>query len=198
LSTEKTKRDDLPKLLRQICLNLNTTDECIIQKIGNLEHSAIFLKLIKNHMDPQIVQSFDVPVFTINQEEFEIDDWDLTTKKIVSAINGFKTVSFIANETSIETNVVKESIQNLLYNGVLMLVPIIQYSSMFTKTSNLIQYYSNQEIQNDSITFIRLDKDRDPPSFYDIFTFYNYFDYGVVFQDINEMYNPHEKNIDIK
>jgi len=109
-------------------------------------------------MDPQFVQSYDVPVFTVNQEEFEIDDWDLTTKKIVSAINGFKTVSFIANETSIETNVVKESIQNLLYNGVLMLVPIIQYSSMFTKTSNLIQYYSSQEIQNDSITFIRLDK----------------------------------------
>ena len=107
-------------------------------------------------MDPQIVQSFDVPVFTVNYEEFEIDDWDLTTKKIVSAINGFKTVSFIANETSIETNVVKESIQNLLYNGVLMLVPIIQYSSMFTKTSNLIQYYSNQEIQNDSINFVRL------------------------------------------
>ena len=109
-------------------------------------------------MDPQFVQSYDVPVFTVNQEEFEIDDWDLTTKKIVSAINGFKTVSFIANETSIETNVVKESIQNLLYNGVLMLVPIIQYSSMFTKTSNLIQYYSSQEIQNDSITFMRLDK----------------------------------------
>ena len=73
----------MPKLLRQIQKNLNTTEECIIQKIGNLEHSAIFLKLIKNHMDPQIVQSYDVPVFTINREEFEIDDWDLTTKKIV-------------------------------------------------------------------------------------------------------------------
>ena len=158
LSTEKTKRDDLPKLLRQIHINLNTTDECIVQKIGNLEHSAIFLKLIKNHMDPQIVQSFDVPVFTINLEDFEIDDWDLTTKKIVSAINGFKTVALIANETMIETNVVKESIQNLLYSGVLMLVPIIQYSSMFTKTSNLIQYYSNQDIQYDSINFVRLDR----------------------------------------
>ena len=109
-------------------------------------------------MDPQIVQSFDVPVFIVNRDEFEIDDWDLTTRRIVSIINGFKTVSIIANETSIETNVVKESIQNLLYNGILMLVPIIQYSSMFTKTSNLIQYYSNQEIQNESISFIRLDK----------------------------------------
>ena len=51
-----------------------------------MEHSAIFLKLIKNHLDPQKVQNFDVPVFTINCEDFEIDDWDLTTKKIVSSI----------------------------------------------------------------------------------------------------------------
>jgi hypothetical protein len=198
LSTEKTKKDDLPKLLRQIQLNLNTTDECIIQKIGNLEHSAIFLKQIKNHMDPQIVQSSDVPVFTINQHEFEIDDWDLTTKRIVQAINGFKTVSLLADETSIDSSIVKESVQNLLYAGVIMLVPIIQYSSMFAKTSNLIQYYSNPEIQSDSISFVRLDKEKEAPTFYDIFTFYNYFDNGVTFQDINEMYNPHEKNIDIR
>ena len=43
-----------------------------------------------------------------------------------------------------------------------------------------------------------LQKDRDPPSFYDIFNIYNVFDYGVTVQDINEMYFPCEKNIDIK
>jgi hypothetical protein len=53
---------------------------------------------------------------------------------------------------------------------------------------------------NQNINFLKLTffQDKEPPSFYDIFTFFNYFDYGVVFQDINEMYNPHEKNIDIK
>ena len=70
-----------------------------------------------------------MPVFTINREDFEIDDWDLTTKKIVSSIgiislkyifniyfnihnnkwniDGFKTISMIANETIIGINVVK-------------------------------------------------------------------------------------------
>jgi hypothetical protein len=33
----------------------------------------------------------------------------------VSAINGFKTISIIANETDIEISVVKEDIQNLMY-----------------------------------------------------------------------------------
>lgn len=74
----------------------------------------MFLKIIRNHIDPQQVQSFDVPVFLVNPCDFEIDDWDLTTQKIVSSINGFKTVSIIANETNIEQNVVKEAVQNLM------------------------------------------------------------------------------------
>lgn len=39
-----------------------------------------------------------------------------------------------------------------------MLVPIIQYSSMFTKTSNLAHYYSDNETKQDSIRFIQLDR----------------------------------------
>lgn len=86
----------------------------MIQKIANLEYSAMFLKLIKNHTDPSPVQNYDVPVFLVNYKSFEIDDWDLTTQKIVRAINGFKAVSLIANETNIEISVVRESIQNLM------------------------------------------------------------------------------------
>jgi len=72
----------LPKLLEQIHSNLNSSGECIIQKIGNLEHSSLFLKLIKNHQDPPLVHSFEVPVFTMNHDCFEIDDGDLTTQKV--------------------------------------------------------------------------------------------------------------------
>jgi hypothetical protein len=146
LSTVRTK-EHLPKLLEQIHSSLNSDGECIIQKIGNLEHSSMFLKLIKNHVDPQIVQSFDVPVFIVDPKSFEIDDWDLTTQKVVSCINGFKTISMISKDTTIETSVVKEAIQNLLYADVVILVPIIQNSSMFVVTSNIVQYYSNQALQ---------------------------------------------------
>jgi nitrogen permease regulator 2-like protein len=197
LSTFKMK-EHLPKLLEQIHSNLNSSGECIIQKIGNLDHSSMFLKLIKDHVDPQIVQSFDVPVFIVDPESFEIDDWDLTTKKVVASINGFKTISMIANDTKIEIDVVKEAIQNLLYADVLILVPIIQNSSMFVVNSNIVHYYSNQNMQAESIQFIRLDKDKDGPVFYDLFFFYNLFKNGVTIRNITEMYNPIEKNIDIK
>lgn len=77
-------KQHLPKIMEQVQDNLNETGECIIQRIANLEHSAIYLKLIKNHMDPRVVQSCDVPVFVRNKSEFEIDDWDLTTQRVCS------------------------------------------------------------------------------------------------------------------
>lgn len=197
LSIDRMKAH-LPKLLEQIHSNLNSNGECIIQKIGNLEHSSLFLKLIKNHIDPKLAQSFDVPVFTINKDCFEIDDWDLATQKIVSGINGFKTISIIAIETNIEISIVKEAIQNLLYAGIIMLVPVIQYSSMFVLTSNIIQYYSDPEIHTDSINFVQLDNEKREPSFYDLFFFYSLFKNGITVQSINEIYHPFERNIDLK
>ena len=81
MSSDKLK-SHLTKILEEIFFRLNSKGECIVAKIANLEHSAIFLKLIKNHSDPRVVQSYDVPVFTINYKDFEIDDWDLTTRKV--------------------------------------------------------------------------------------------------------------------
>lgn len=82
LSNEKLKKEVLPKILLQIITDLNEYGECIIEKVGNLEHSSIFLKLIKNHSDPKSIESYDVPVFSISYEDLEIDDWDLTTKRV--------------------------------------------------------------------------------------------------------------------
>jgi hypothetical protein len=54
------KKEYLPDLLEQIRNDLNTKGECVIQRIGNIEHSSVFLKLIKKHFDPQEVQSNSV------------------------------------------------------------------------------------------------------------------------------------------
>lgn len=40
--------------------------------------------------------------------------------------------------------------------------------------------------------------DREGPTFYDIFFFYSLFKSAIIVQNINETYNPHEKNIDLK
>lgn len=41
-------------------------------------------------------------------------------------------------------------------------------------------------------------KDKEMPTFYDIFTLLNAFNPGFMVKDINEFYNPEDKNIDIK
>lgn len=92
----------------------------------------------------------------------------------------------------------QEAIQNLLYANVIILVPTIQNSSMFVVTSNIVQYYSNQRLQAESIKFVRLDPEREGPVFYDLFYFYNLFKNGVTIRYIIDMYNPIEKNIDVK
>ena len=52
----------------------------------------------------------------------------------------------------------KKKLLTFSYAGVIMMVPVIQYSSMFILTSNVIQFYSNPEIHADSINFVQLDK----------------------------------------
>jgi hypothetical protein len=81
LSNAATK-SYLPDLLDQILKNLNTNGECVIEKIGTLQHSSLFLKLIEKHIDPRDVQSLDVPVFVANLSNFQFDEWDLTMHKV--------------------------------------------------------------------------------------------------------------------
>lgn len=44
------------------------------------------------------------------------------------------------------------------YAGILALVPIIQYSSMFMKTSKLAKFYADQIVQAESSRFCHFDK----------------------------------------
>lgn len=61
---------------------------------------------------------------------------------------------------------------------------------------------TNKQTKNELIIIIYVNfmqhLDRDAPSFYDIFTLLNAFNAGFMVKDINEFYNPEEKNIDIK
>lgn len=80
-----------------------------------------------------------------------------------------------------------------------MLVPIIQYSSMFVKTPLLTEFYTDSSIQSSSIRFVQLEiEDKEPPIFYDVFYLFNQFNHGITVKEITDLFAPHEKNIDIK
>lgn len=46
------------------------------------ESNTIHLKVIEQRPDPQIVQEYDVPVFTQNKDDFFNSQWDLTTQQV--------------------------------------------------------------------------------------------------------------------
>ncbi|XP_049884880.1 GATOR complex protein NPRL2-like isoform X2 [Pectinophora gossypiella] len=92
-----------------------------------------------------------------DEEPFEVDmeaDWDLTTRQLLPYINGYNHVSKIAADTKVEKTLVKSCIQNLVYYGVVTLIPVLKFSNMYRATPNLSRLFSDQELQKSCIAFI--------------------------------------------
>ncbi|KAM3968516.1 GATOR complex protein NPRL2 [Aphomia sociella] len=92
-----------------------------------------------------------------DEEPFEVDmdaDWDLTTRQLLPYINGYNHISKIAADTNVEKTLVKSCIQNLLYYGVVTLIPVLKFSNMYRATPNLSRLFSDNELQRSCLSFI--------------------------------------------
>ncbi|KAL4717667.1 hypothetical protein ACJJTC_000816 [Scirpophaga incertulas] len=92
-----------------------------------------------------------------DDQPFEIDitaDWDLTTRQLLPFMNGYNHVSKIAADTNVEKTLVKSCIQNLVYYGVITLIPVLKFSNMYRATPNLSRFFSDQELQKSCLDFI--------------------------------------------
>lgn len=72
------------------------------------------LKVVKLASEPKPVFDHQVPIFLENKEEFQNDQWDLTTQQVLPYIDGFNHVARIAVEADVENNLVKSCVQNLV------------------------------------------------------------------------------------
>lgn len=92
-----------------------------------------------------------------HEEPFEVDidaDWDLTTRQLLPYINGYNHVSKIATDTNVEKTLVKSCIQNLVYYGVVSLIPVLKYSNMYRATPKLSRMFNDHELQKACLAFI--------------------------------------------
>lgn len=69
-------------------------------------------------------------------------------------IDGFNHVAKIAAEADVENNLVKACIQNLVYYGVVALVPIFQYCNVYTATPKLKLLASNKPLQLKCVEYV--------------------------------------------
>ncbi|XP_055883687.1 GATOR complex protein NPRL2-like isoform X2 [Biomphalaria glabrata] len=180
--------EKVSQFLKQVHTDLNTEGYCSI----NMGTSCIVhLKRAAVTRGPITVQDHDVPVLIKPRDVVMKHQWDLTTQQILHYVDGVSHVLKIAAEADVELNLVKADLQNLLYYKLLALVPIFQYSNVYTVTRDINTFMEDERLQLECIDFVAK-SERALPDYVDIFSLYCSFTHGTTVKDIcTRQMNPH-------
>lgn len=96
--------------------------------------TATHLKVCHLRLDPNPVMDHQVPVFI---KELPEEQWDLTTQQVTPFIDGLNHVARIAALSDVDNNLVKACVQNLVYYGVVALIPLFQYGNVYCTSPKL-------------------------------------------------------------
>jgi len=188
-NTETTNK--IENMLKQVHDDLNSSGRSVIVCGEN----SLQLNVINVGSDPPPVFDYQVPILVTNNGVFEPDQWDLTTTQVLPYIDGFSHVARIAALADVETNLVRSCIQNLAYHRVVGLVPIFQYSGVYTVTPELEQVRNNPKMQNDLMMAV-LRNSCEVPQFRDVYSLIAGFTYGTTVRDLCTRHNPAKMGID--
>lgn len=159
------------------------------------ESNTIHLKVIEQRPDPQIVQEYDVPVFTQNKDDFFNSQWDLTTQQILPYIDGFRHVQKISAEADVELNLVRIAVQNLLYYGVVTLVSILQYSNVYCTTPKVQDVVDDKCLQEECLSYVTKPGHK-RASLRDVFQLYCGLSPGTTVRDLISRYTLQLQRVD--
>ncbi|XP_020802134.1 nitrogen permease regulator 2-like protein [Drosophila serrata] len=190
LSREDDKRR-LQNIFETVLRDLNERKVATIVEGDNTIH----LKIVMHKPDPPQVKDHMVPLLLANLRDAPLDNWDLTTQQILPYINGINHVARIAAEADVETDLVKSCIQNLVYYGVVQLLPILKYSNVYM-TQNLKHLIQSAALSGACRKYVALRPDKTLPSVQRIFQFYASMTHGVTLRAICQRLSPHQNNID--
>ncbi|KAH0949649.1 hypothetical protein HN011_007984 [Eciton burchellii] len=180
----------LAEMLAQVMQDLNLYKMCTLTEGTMTSH----LKVVKLASEPKPVFDHQVPIFLENKEMFQNDQWDLTTQQVLPYIDGFNHVARIAAEADVENNLVKSCVQNLVYYGIVTLIPIFQYSNVYAATSKLRHLGDDTKLQERCIAYASKIP-RQPAYFRDIYRMYSSMTYGVTMKDLCQRFNPQNLRI---
>lgn len=141
----------LPSVMALIRDDLNKTGKCSIPINAS---NTIYLNVIRVYPMPPQVQDQDVPIFTERKFPILPTDWDITMQQILPYIDGFRHVAKIAVEAGVEICLVKAFIQNMVYYGVVTLIPIFMYTNVYTPTPKLNELAENCRLQDECTKYV--------------------------------------------
>ncbi|KAK3740606.1 hypothetical protein QZH41_009731, partial [Actinostola sp. cb2023] len=191
LSKEESK-ETLPKILANIRTGLNDAGRCTIPID---EANTIHLKPDLPVKEPVTVKNHQVPIFIWDQRAWSSKEWDITTQQIIPYIDGYNHVQRIANEADMDPSLVRMCIQNMAYYNVVKLIPIFQYSNVYTPTPEMNRLLTDRKLQDECIQYSPK-KGAVLPTFYDIFKMYCGLSPGVTVRDLCARFNPSSLRID--
>ncbi|KAH9505029.1 Nitrogen permease regulator-like 2 [Bulinus truncatus] len=185
--------EKVSEFLEEVYHGLNTEGYCSI----NMGKSCIVhLKRAATVRGPISVKDHDVPVLIKPRSIVMKHQWDLTTQQILHYVDGVSHVLKIAAEADVELNLVKANLQNLLYYGLLTLVPIFQYSNVFAVTRDINKLMEDERLQQECLEFVAK-SERCLPEIRDVFMLYCSFTPGITVKDIcTRQMNPHTLRVD--
>ncbi|KAH7640423.1 nitrogen permease regulator-like 2 [Dermatophagoides farinae] len=192
-----SKKDIGPKLSNYLVTirdDLNASGICTI-KISL--STTIHLKLTKVQTNPRQVEDYHVPILNSNHFNTKnICQWDLTTQQIYYYIDGVNHVSKIAFMADVDINLVKACIQNLIYYGLVSLVPIFLYSNVYVTTPKIRLLLENPMLRDECLREIRKDGSIVEPSLKKILQLYSNMCPGMTVKDLCQRFVPHSNGID--
>ncbi|ETN65389.1 tumor suppressor putative 4 [Anopheles darlingi] len=189
------KRDNIHNLLECILRDLNERHVATIVE-GS---TTIYLKIGRLKPDPPLVQDHQVPLLCRGFEDTDLDAWDLTTQQVLPFINGMNHVARIAAEADVENQLVKACIQNLVYYGVVQLLPLLKYSNVYMCTRALQKLTRDRNFAEECRWYVQLQTDKEParlPSLFNILQLYSQMTHGVTLRSLCQRLCPRDNNID--
>ncbi|XP_015597439.1 GATOR complex protein NPRL2 isoform X1 [Cephus cinctus] len=186
-SGDKTR---LAQMLQHVMLDLNMHKMCTLTEGTMTSH----LKVVRQAPEPKPILDHQVPIFLEGREAFQSDQWDLTTQQVLPYIDGFNHVARIAAEADVENNLVKSCVQNLVYYGVVTLIPIFQYSNVYATTPKLKKLAEDVELQDKCVAYASKSL-RQPAYLRDIYRMYASMTHGSSMRDLCQRLNPQNLRI---
>lgn len=158
--------------------------------------SVLHLKVVGVLPDPPHVLDHHVPILISERCVWSRGDhWDLTTQQVLPYIDGYSHIAKIAAAADVESNLVKACVESLLYYNQVQLLPIFQYSNIYTVTSGIRKLYTDQDFQEEcqravckNITILA--------QLSHILMLYCSMTYGTTVRDLCLRFNPQALNID--
>ncbi|XP_030754289.1 GATOR complex protein NPRL2 [Sitophilus oryzae] len=171
----------LSPILRKVLEDLNTRGECALTE-GPI---ATHLKVCQIRSDPDAVLDHQVPVFV---KELPPHQWDLTTQQVTPYIDGFNHIARIAALSDVDNNLVKACVQNLVYYGVVSLVPLFQYGNIYSTTPKLRSLAHDTDLQKRCLQEVARSH-RQNPNLRDVFRTYSAMTRGTTIKDLCTRFN---------